>query len=221
MAVKTARWLPSQVVHTLLFPTYRVFFMNLVTQRLTFEEYLAYDDGTDTRYELVNGELVPMSLGTGLHQEIIHFLYRQMDESITRSKRAWIVRPALIGVRSPRGGRWETARIPDVTVITEELWQELRNREAMIEPNEPAPLLVVEVVSESTKTVDYRAKRVEYNIREILEYWIVDPLEQKVTVLTLIEDLYESAEFRGSEPIESERFPELKLTAAQVLQARL
>ena len=27
---------------------------------LTFEDYLAYDDGTDTRYELVDGELVAM-----------------------------------------------------------------------------------------------------------------------------------------------------------------
>ena len=27
-------------------------------KRLTFEEFLAYDDGTDTRYELVDGELV-------------------------------------------------------------------------------------------------------------------------------------------------------------------
>lgn len=28
----------------------------------TLSEYLAYDDGTDTRYELVNGELVACSL---------------------------------------------------------------------------------------------------------------------------------------------------------------
>ncbi len=33
-----------------------------VTKRLTFKEYLAYDDGTDTRYELVNGELIPIVL---------------------------------------------------------------------------------------------------------------------------------------------------------------
>ncbi len=26
--------------------------------KLSFEEYLGYDDGTDKRYELVNGELV-------------------------------------------------------------------------------------------------------------------------------------------------------------------
>jgi Uma2 family endonuclease len=30
-------------------------------QQLSFEEYLAYDDGTDTRYELVNGQLEPMN----------------------------------------------------------------------------------------------------------------------------------------------------------------
>jgi Uma2 family endonuclease len=38
-----------------------------VSKRLTFEEYLAYDDGTDKRYELVDGELIPMSLGSGQH----------------------------------------------------------------------------------------------------------------------------------------------------------
>jgi Uma2 family endonuclease len=30
------------------------------TQRLTLQEYLVYDDGTDTRYELVDGVLVEM-----------------------------------------------------------------------------------------------------------------------------------------------------------------
>ncbi|MGI8500644.1 MAG: Uma2 family endonuclease [Hassallia sp.] len=97
-------------------------------------------------------------------------------------------------------------------------WRELRNREAVIELNEPPPLLVVEVVSESTKTVDYRAKRVEYNnILNIPEYWIVDLLSKKVTIFTLIEELYEPAEFVGSEQIESQIFPELKLTVEQVL----
>ena len=41
--------------------------MTVTTKKLTFAEYLKYDDGTDIRYELVNGELVPMSLGTGKH----------------------------------------------------------------------------------------------------------------------------------------------------------
>jgi Uma2 family endonuclease len=53
--------------------------MTVTTKKLTFEEYLTYLDGTDTRYELVNGELVAMSIGTGQHGEIIDFLYRQID----------------------------------------------------------------------------------------------------------------------------------------------
>ncbi|MHC0065678.1 Uma2 family endonuclease [Nostoc sp. UIC 10890] len=48
--------------------------MTITTPKLTFEEYLKYDDGTDTRYELINGELIPMSLGSGQHSAITEFL---------------------------------------------------------------------------------------------------------------------------------------------------
>ncbi|MGB7275961.1 MAG: Uma2 family endonuclease, partial [Geitlerinemataceae cyanobacterium] len=53
----------------------------------------------------------------------------------------------------------------------------------------------------------------------IPEYWIVDPSQAKVTVLTLVDGLYEEAVFLGTNSIESTTFPELKLTAARVLQA--
>jgi Uma2 family endonuclease len=48
--------------------------MTTTTDRLTLEDYLNYDDGSDTRYELINGELVPISLGTGKHGAILKFL---------------------------------------------------------------------------------------------------------------------------------------------------
>lgn len=44
--------------------------MITTTKKLTFAEYLKYNDGTDAKYELVNGELIPMSLVTGKHGEI-------------------------------------------------------------------------------------------------------------------------------------------------------
>ncbi|WP_026736358.1 Uma2 family endonuclease [Fischerella sp. PCC 9605] len=189
------------------------------TKRFTFEEYLAYDDGTDTRYELVNGELVPMSLGSGQHGAIAEYLNDLFRAEIRRLGLDWTSKQMVIGVRSPRAGRWDTSRIPDVVVIPLSQWQELRNREAVIELNEPPPVLVVEVVSESTKTADYRAKRVEYNVLEIPEYWVVDPLINKVTVFTLIEELYEGVEFVSGDRIGSQTFPELELTVDQVLAA--
>lgn len=190
--------------------------MTATTKRFSFEEYLKYDDGTNTRYELVNGELVPMAIGSGQHGAIVKFLERTFDAEIARLGREWIALQAAVGVRSPRGNRWDTARIPDVTVISLDQWRSLQNRAAIIDLDEPSPLLVVEVVSESTKSTDYRAKRAEYSVLEIPEYWIVDPLIGKVTVLTLAEGWYDAAEFSTSDRITSPTFPKLELSAEQV-----
>jgi Uma2 family endonuclease len=192
--------------------------MTSTIQKLTFEEYLTYNDGTDTCYELVNGELIPMSVGTGQHGEIADFLNSSFRAEIQRLARSWVSKQMVIGVRAPRSGRWDTSRIPDVVVLPLEQWRSLQTREAVIELDEPPPLLVVEVVSESTKTTDYRAKRAEYNVLNIPEYWIVDPLDANVGVLTLIDSWYEVANFQGSDRIQSLTFPELTLTAEQVLQ---
>jgi Uma2 family endonuclease len=191
--------------------------MTITTDRLTFAEYLKYTDGTDRRYELVNGELIPMSLGTGQHGAIIKFIERILETEIATINSDWIVLPGLIGVHSPRGGRWDTCRIPDIAVIPNEQWRTLQTREAVIEFNETPPLLVVEVVSESTKTVDYRAKRGEYGVLDIPEYWIVDPLLAKVTIFTLNEGWYEPVEFEGVEMIRSLTFPNLHLSVEQIL----
>jgi len=51
----------------------------------------------------------------------------------------------------------------------------------------PPPLLVVEIVSPSQENRDYRYKRPEYAARGIAEYWIVDPIAQKVTILEWVE----------------------------------
>jgi Uma2 family endonuclease len=192
--------------------------MTATTQRFTLEEYLRYDDGTDTLYELVKGELVPMALGTGQHGEVVDFLNIQFRSEIARIGREWVSKQMAIGIQSPRGDRWDTVRIPDVVVIPKEQWRNLQNREAVIHLNEPPPLLVVEVVSESTKSIDYRAKRAEYCVLNIPEYWIVDRLQAKITVFTLSEGWYDEAEFTsGDRPI-SPTFSELNLTVNQILQ---
>ena len=41
--------------------------MTTTTQKLTFAEYKNHNDSTNQRYELVAGELIPRSLGTGKH----------------------------------------------------------------------------------------------------------------------------------------------------------
>jgi Uma2 family endonuclease len=192
--------------------------MTTATQRFTLEDYLAYNDGCDRRYELVNGELRPMSLGTGQHGSIMKRLERIFDQEVERIQQPWTALAGLVGLQSPRSERWDTVRIPDLSVLTIEQWATLQTREAVIRLNEPPPLLVVEVVSESTKSTDYRAKRAEYSVLDVPEYWIVDPLTAKVTICRLLEGWYEAAEYESNQAVQSITFPALALTAEKILR---
>ncbi|MFH7029764.1 MAG: Uma2 family endonuclease [Heteroscytonema crispum UTEX LB 1556] len=107
--------------------------MTTTNKIVTFEEYLKYDDGTDTRYELERGELITIGQGRGQHGEIIHFLKRSLTAEIERLGLNWVARQAAVGVRIPQVGRRDTSRVPDVMVLPLEQWKNLRNREAVIE----------------------------------------------------------------------------------------
>ena len=116
-------------------------------------------------------------------------------------------------------------RFPDLVVIREEHLTEPEKR-CTITLDMPPPQLVVEVVSpyrsqrvENYKR-DYIEKKQQYERRGIPEYWIVDPIAQVVIVLLLVNGRYQGTEFSGNQRIVSRTFPELKLTAEQVLQTR-
>jgi len=189
------------------------------TARLRLAEYLVYSDGGDTRYELVAGELVPMALPTGRHVQIQNFLSRVFEAEIARQQLPWTTIQGGLGIQSPRGNRWDSVRIPDGVVLPLEQWQEMGSREALIRPEDPPPLLVVEVVSESSRAADYRAKQAEYCVLGIGEYWVVDPLEEKVSLLLLHEGWYDVLELKGSDPVSSKVFPKLELQAGEILAA--
>jgi len=51
----------------------------------------------------------------------------------------------------------------------------------------------------------------------IAEYWIVDPLEQKITVLTFNEGLYDEQVFSTETAIASSQFPELMINTKEII----
>lgn len=189
--------------------------MTTTTRRFTLEDYLHYDDGTDTRYELVAGELVAMPSESDLNNLIAIALIFAFGQ--------W-VSPRLIrrGTEIVISGARATSRIPDLMVLTEELASLLQGLpRSMIMLDMPPPALVVEIVSpgKENEDRDYRYKRSEYAARGIPEYWLVDPTRQQVTLLTLVDGFYETAAFQGRDRILSATFPTLALTAEQVLNA--
>lgn len=190
--------------------------MNTATKRrMTLEEYLEYEDGTDARYALENGELVEVPTESDLNNLIAICLLAEFLKFIP-------VRLLRRGTEIAVSGYRTTTRIPDLMVLTEELAAALfGTRRSIVLFDMPPPVLVVEVVSPGTENEqrDYRYKRSEYAARGILEYWIIDPQQSQVSVLMLVSGLYEEAVFRGSDRLLSPTFPNLELTATQVLQA--
>lgn len=192
--------------------------MSSVTKpQMTFEEYLTYDDGTDQRYEWIDGVLVEMPTESELNAWLslalqLHFI------------NAGLVKPRLthrynceieVPVLKPKQAR---NRFPDLVIVRPE-HIELTQKRLTIRLDMPAPVLVMEVVSpgQTNRTRDYADKRAQYQARGILEYWLLDPEQQIVMVLTLVNGVYQEAVFRGGDCVISPTFPTFSLTAEQVL----
>jgi Uma2 family endonuclease len=189
--------------------------MTTTSKRFTLVEYLAYDDGTDKRYELVNGELVEMPSESDLNNLIAIYLIGVFIQVVP-------IRLLRRGTEIVVSGSRATSRVPDLIVLTEELAAALTGTaRSIIMPDMPPPALVVEIVlpGKENEDRDYRYKRSEYAARGIAEYWIVDPQSDRVVVLTLVDGLYEEAIFPGGDRLGSPMFPTLELTAKQVLRA--
>lgn len=181
---------------------------------MTLQDYLKYTDGTDNRYELVDGKLSIMPPESRLNHQIASFLFAYFLKMGIHHDRL------SIGVQIAVSGARATARQPDLVVLSEAAVAELDGvAQSVITHDMSPPLLVVEIVSPRQETRDYRHKRTEYAGRQIPAYWIVDPTAQKVTVLEWVDGLYEEQIFQQEQRIVSSQFSELTLTAAMVLNA--
>jgi Uma2 family endonuclease len=185
-------------------------------RRMTLAEYLEYDDGTDTRYELEDGVLVEMSPEIPLNVGIASVLFESFLNLGIPAPRLAIGHQ--VGVSSTKA----TAREPDLVVHSQASAKAIYSGVKLLSADMPAPMLVVEVVSSSdtdpkSRRRDYQDKRAEYAERGIPEYWIADPIAQVVLVLTLAGGEYQEQRFTGNQVIASPTFPAFALTVEQVL----
>jgi Uma2 family endonuclease len=193
---------------------------------LSFDEFLARYDG-DNRYELIDGEVFDLE-PTGLHEEVAAFITTKICVQIDGIGLSWFVlqrgllRPSNIGM---------TAFRPDVAVVDrEELTKELLWSDQSILTLSSSIKFVAEVVSSNWQN-DYARKVEDYAALGIPEYWIADyaglggtrhigkPKQPTLSICTLVNEEYEIQQLQGNQIITSLIFPDLKLTAEQVLRA--
>jgi len=145
------------------------------------------DDGH--RYELVDGVLLVTPAPGTIHQTCVVSLVALLHAARDRDHSV-LVAPYDYRVRST------TVLQPDLLVARRaDLGERMLER---------VPLLVVEVHSPSTRLADLGTKRLAYESAGVPCYWMVDPDQPRLTVLSLSDGRYvEEASVAGDQPYEA------------------
>ena len=188
-------------------------------RRVTLQEFLEFDDGSDRRFELVDGVLVEMANESTINTQIAVFLigvFIQLGLPIDE-----IGVKQLIEVVS----QFSSARDPDLIIHTSDSVMAIDGRrEACLFLNEPNPRIVIEIVSPGVPSSpnykrDYEQKPSEYADRGIPEMWQIDVVREWVRVGSLIDEEYQFKTYTHEDGIVSSLFAVSDLTAAQILTA--
>jgi Uma2 family endonuclease len=131
----------------------------LALKRMTIDEFLRWEDGTDARYELVDGAPIAMAPPTPGHGVLAVALGAEL-----RSRRHCLVQ-AEAGIARP--GRDDTCYIADLAVTCEPP----RSGDRLIRD----PILVVEILSPGTSVFDRQTKVPDYRrIPSVQEILLID-----------------------------------------------
>ena len=172
------------------------------------QEYLALE--TNRRVEFDNGFVEVHDAPTDKHQGTIVFLCFALS-SIARHI-GGAVRPGGLMLRL-----WDQKyRQPDVVFLFD------RNNTLRQEKFWDGADLAIEIVGQGLedRERDLVAKRIEYARAGIQEYWIVDPEQETVTVLSLAGGTYsEDGLYGRGDIVKSPLLPELALPVAEIQDA--
>lgn len=146
-------------------------------------EYYTIDDiynlPDGQRAELIDGELYMMAAPSMIHQRLVMELSFRIRDYIGRKKGACEVFPAPFAVFLTANN--EIYLEPDISVICDK--DKLTD-----EGCKGAPDWIIEVVSPSSRPMDYNKKLFRYRTAGVREYWIVDYNKNQIMVYNFEHD---------------------------------
>src|SRR6202521_3182672 len=132
-------------------------------RNMTLEEFLRWDDGTDTRYELIDGFPVAMAPPAEAHRILALRLGSRIDAALAGRRPCNAqIEPGVVRLHPG-----DSYYVPDIAVTCE---PNEPGRQAMVDP-----ILIVEILSPSTERTDRRLKLPAYQIMEsVREILLID-----------------------------------------------
>lgn len=147
--------------------------------RVTYEEFLELTEGSEQRYELIDGIVYNLASPSYKHQHAVNELHGTFYN--------WFKGKPCTPLTSPFDITLEKEKTnicvvqPDLVVICDKDRIDERGKYM------GTPDLVIEVLSPSTRSKDMIPKLDLYRQCGVKEYWIVDPMKALVTVYSLLD----------------------------------
>ena len=179
---------------------------------VTTTTHLTYDDLRQippdrNRYELIEGELFVSAAPNTEHQRKTGRLYRRLADHVEQHDLGEVfIAPYDVVLDA------STVLEPDILFVS-------KARQSIIKPGciEGAPDLVVEVLSDSSRTIDRFVKRDRYAEFGVPEYWLLDPFEPRIEVLWLEAGKYRVVgSFGPGDTLESPTFSGLPIPVSSL-----
>ena len=161
---------------------------------MTYAEYLAAEAVAEVRHEFLNGEVWEMAGGTPEHSALAAAVIGELRSAL-RGKPCRVFTSDL-RVRIPQT---DLATYPDLSIVCGQLETAPDDKDAITNP-----IVLVEVLSDSTEAYDRGAKAAHYRrIASLREYVLVSQAEPRIEVQRRAEGgRWELLEARPGETIE-------------------
>ena len=156
----------------------------------TIEYIYALPDGE--RAELIDGQIYYMAPPNTRHQRILNYINTEINMYIRKNNGECEVFPAPFAVFQNDDDMNYVE--PDISVICDK--NKISDKGC-----QGAPDWVVEIISPSSRAMDYFTKLFKYQKSGVREYWIVDPIKQRVTVYFFEKELVEEYCFGEEVPV--------------------
>ena len=143
----------------------------------TWQDYLSWPD--EERWEIIDGTAYAMSPAPSTkHQKIVGRIFSRLDQQLSGKPCQPFIAPTDVKLSE------QDVVQPDIFVVCDP---------AKITPShiEGAPEVVIEVLSPATSSRDLREKKTLYEKSGVLEYVLVDPLENYAIRFLLTDDGYD------------------------------
>ncbi len=156
----------------------------------TIDDIYALPDGE--RAELIDGKIYYMAPPNTKHQRLVGNLFNKISNYIQSNKGACepFIAPFAVFLNEDDKNYVE----PDISVICDK--DKLTDKGC-----EGVPDWVIEIVSPSSKSIDYFTKLFKYRTAGIREYWIVDPMKELVMVYRFEKGIMEQYSFDEEVPV--------------------